>query len=195
MDLHSAVWNSAMPRFWNLENWKRSWLMWSHLVWSWSPPRRLGSLWCCLCTGCPQETQGCTAERGSGGQRSRSLTTRTTRTSCLQRAERDTHADTGIKEFTCSEWERNSLYFWVRTESLLPSYHHLAGASPFIPIKQRQFGFGRSLWTVGGMVNLPQTSHGFGFCHGLCVWKWEAGGFCGGDWKSDSCGINSSLGH
>lgn len=67
----------------------------------------------------------------------------------------------------------NSLYFWVSTESLLPSYHHLAEGSSFITIKQRQFGFGRSLWNVDVMVNLPQTSHGFGFCHGLCVWKWE----------------------
>lgn len=99
---------------------------WSHLVWSWSRQRRLGSRWCCLCTGCPQGTKGRTAGRGSGRQMSHSQTTQTTRTSCLQQAQRDTRADTVIKELKGTEWEKNSLCFWVRTESLLPSYHHRA---------------------------------------------------------------------
>lgn len=93
---------------------------WSHLVWSWSLRHRLGSRWCCPCTGCPQGTEGCTAEHGSASQPCHSRTTRTTRTSCLQQAQRDTHTDTVIKELKCTEWERNSLHFWARTESLLP---------------------------------------------------------------------------
>jgi len=34
------------------------------------------------------------------------------------------------------------------TKDLVPSYHQLAEDSSFITIKQRQFGFGKSLWNA-----------------------------------------------
>lgn len=66
----------------------------------------------------------------------------------LSATSREGHTCRHCKQMLQVHRGRNNLYFSIMTEGLIPSYHHLAGERSFLTVKQRQFGFGKSLWNL-----------------------------------------------